>query len=125
MKKKTYKEVDSTERDATDEASYYDGDQFELGGVEFGHESDSPDRKQLMSSLEAHFDIKDLRLETDAGIIVLSGEVDSLETKAEIEKFLLGFPEIREVENELSLLGEAGRRNFSQEIEDAERFKIG
>jgi len=124
MTNKKYKEVDSTERDATDEASYYDGDQFELGGVEFGEDSSSS-RGQLISSLEAHFDIKDLRLELDESCVTLTGEVESLDKKAEIEKFLLSFPEINEVQNELFLLGESGRQTYPQEIEDAERFKMG
>jgi hypothetical protein len=125
MMKKKYKEVDSTERDAVDEASYYDGDQFELGGVEFGDSQEPSSRQQLMSSLEAHFDIKNLRLEFSDETVTLSGEVDSLEKKAEIEKFLQGFPEIAEVQNELSLLGETGRKNYPQEMEDADRFRMG
>lgn len=123
MVKKKYKEVDSMERDASDEASYYDGDQFELGGVEFG-DDESSSRKKYISSLEAHFDIKDLQLECEDDTITLSGEVDSLDKKNEIESFLQSFPEISKVHNELSLLGEAARRTYPQEIEDAERFKI-
>lgn len=125
MKEKKYKEVDSTERDATDEASYYDGDQFELGGVEFGEGAETSSRQSLISSLEAHFDIKDLRLEVEDQTVTLSGEVDSLERKADIEEFLMSFPEISEVENELSLIGASRRRPYPQEIEDADRFKIG
>jgi hypothetical protein len=125
MMKKKYKEVDSTEREAVDEASYYDGDQFELGGVEFGDSQEPSSRQQLMSSLEAHFDIKNLRLEFSDETVTLSGEVDTLEKKAEIEKFLQGFPEIAEVQNELSLLGETGRQNYPQEMEDADRFRMG
>lgn len=124
MVSKKYKEVDSTERDATDEASYYDGDQFELGGVQFGEDL-STSRQELISSLEAHFDIKDLRLEVEDETVTLSGEVESIKIKDEITDFLQSFPQISEVENELSLIGEVSRQSFPREIEDAERFKMG
>lgn len=124
MVSKKYKEVDSTERDATDEASYYDGDQFELGGVQFGEDL-STSRQELISSLEAHFDIKDLRLEVEDETVTLSGEVESVKIKDEITDFLQSFPQISEVENELSLIGEVSRQSFPREIEDAERFKMG
>ena len=123
MKEKKYKEVDSTEREATDEASYYDGDQFELGGVQFGDETPTS-RQELISSLEAHFDIQDLGLELDCETVTLSGEVDSLELKEEIDSFLLGFPRVSKVDNELSLKGEASRGVSSRQIEEADRFKM-
>lgn len=123
MSEKKYKEVDSTDKSASDEASYYDGDQFELGGVSFG-DGEAPDRQSLISSIEAHFDVKDLNVEVEGATVFLTGAVDSLETKSEVEKYLSDFTEIDHVENELRLIGEASRRKSIGEVQDADRFKI-
>lgn len=124
---KNYHEVDSTQKGETfDEARYYEGDQFELGGVDFGY-SDTRLQDEIKEILVSDPDIlaTDVMIEvSNEGVVTLTGAVADKKAKDLAQSRVEKVSGVKGIENELHYSDSLPLEGRRRVLEEEQRFKM-
>lgn len=88
-----------------DEASYYQGLNFQIGGGRNLYRSDKKIEEDALKALRDNLnaDIHDVKVVVLNGVIKLSGSVNQLSDKREVENSVERIPGIADIQNELKV----------------------
>ena len=88
-----------------DEAIYYQGSTFELGGKSRQYRPDDLLMEEAMKILESKNKLTgaQVRVQVEQGVVTLSGQVSRLSDKLEIENGVDEIPGVLDIQNELKV----------------------